>query len=120
MPVNRHCLEVRTADAAVNYHLGIGIVLAAGLDGIQRKLDPGAPLNYDMYKATKEQLAAAGDISLPTTLGDALNELEADDLAREVMGDAFHSAYLDYKRREVAEFNSVVTNWEIDRYLQQN
>ena len=120
MPVNRHCLEVRTADAAVNYHLGIGIVLAAGLDGIARKLDPGAPLNYDMYKATKEQLAAAGDISLPTTLGDALNELEADSLAREVMGEEFLNAYLDYKRREVAEFNSVVTNWEIDRYLQQN
>jgi glutamine synthetase len=73
-----------------------------------------------MYRATPEQLAAAGDISLPTTLGDALNELEADDFARDVMGDEFHGAYLDYKRREVAEFNSVVTTWEIDRYLQQN
>ncbi len=120
MPVNRHCLEVRTADASVNYHLGIGVVLAAGLDGIRRKLDPGAPLNFDMYRATTDQIAAAGDISLPVTLADALNELEADDLVRDAMGAKFHSTYLDYKRREVADFNSVVTNWEIDRYLQQN
>lgn len=119
MPVNRHCLEVRTADASVNYHLGIGLVLAAGLDGIERRLEPGAPLNIDMYKATPEQLAAAGDISLPATLADALDELERDELARKAMGEEFHATYLDYKRREVAEFNSVVTNWEIDKYLQQ-
>lgn len=119
MPVNRHCLEVRTADASVNYHLGIGLVLAAGLDGIARKLDPGAPMNIDLYKASEEQIANAGDIRLPTTLADALNALEADDWARDVMGEEFHMTYIDYKRREVAEFNSVVTNWEIDKYLQQ-
>ena len=50
LPVNRHCLEVRTADAAVNYYLGIAMVLAAGLDGIEKKLDPGEPLNVDTYK----------------------------------------------------------------------
>lgn len=119
MPVNRRCLEVRTADAAVNYHLGIGLVLAAGLDGIERKLEPGSPLNIDLYKATPEQLAAAGDISLPVTLADALDLLEADEYAAHVMGAEFHKTYLDYKRQEIAEFNSVVTDWEITKYLQQ-
>lgn len=119
MPVNRHCLEVRTADASVNYHLGIGLVLAAGLDGIARELSPGAPLNIDMYKATPEQLAQAGNITLPTTLADAVEELERDSFAQEAMGDEFHATYIEYKRREIAEFNSVVTNWEIEKYLQQ-
>lgn len=119
MPVNRHCLEVRTADAAVNYHLGIGLVLAAGLDGIERKLEPGDPLNIDLYRASSEVLEAAGDIALPTTLADALDLLEVDQFAAEVLGAEFHQTYLDYKRREIAEFNSVVTNWEIAKYLQQ-
>lgn len=119
MPVNRHCLEVRTADASVNYHLGIGLVLAAGLRGIREQIDPGLPLNIDMYKATPEQIAAAGDIRLPATLADALDELESDEFAREAMGSDFHTTYLEYKRREVAEYNAVVTDWEISKYLQQ-
>lgn len=119
MPVNRRCLEVRTADAAVNYYLGIGMVLAAGLEGIERRLDPGAPINSDMYKMTPEQLAPYGDIALPRTLDDALDQFAADPLARETFGEAFHATYLAYKRREAHEFRSVVTDYERGKYLQQ-
>ena len=119
MPVNRHCLEVRTADAAVNYYLGIGMVLAAGLEGIANKLEPGDPINSDMYQMPQSELDKLGDISLPGTLDEALDAFEVDELAQEVMGAAFHKTYLDYKRAESHEFKSVVTDWEIRAYLQQ-
>lgn len=119
MPVNRHCLEVRTADAAVNYYLGIGIVLAAGLDGIANKMEPGDPINADMYRMTERELAELGDIALPQTLDDALDQFESSDLAKEAFGPEFHATYLQYKRAESREYRSVVTDWELRTYLQR-
>ncbi len=119
MPVNRHCLEVRTADAAVNYYLGIGLVLAAGLEGIEKNLDPGKPINSDMYKLPADEIAELGDISLPKTLDDALDAFEVDGLAKSTFGDEFHATYLAYKRQEAHEFRTVVTTWETTKYLQQ-
>jgi glutamine synthetase len=69
LPMNRRCLEVRTADSAVNFYLGSALVLAAGLDGIRRELKPGDPVNTDTYKMTPADLAAAGVRRLPWTLG---------------------------------------------------
>ncbi|TYB43986.1 hypothetical protein [Actinomadura chibensis] len=119
MPVNRHCLEVRTVDASVNYHLGIGLILAAGLDGVAKKLDPGEPLNRDTYRMTTEELAGYGDLALPRSLEQALDQFEADGLAETVMGKEFHRTFLDYKRAECREYGSVVTDWETRNYLQR-
>ncbi len=119
MPVNRHCLELRTADSSVNYYLGIAMVLAAGLDGIKRSLDPGEPLNRDTYKLTEDELSTYGDISLPATLSEALDCFGDSKFAMETFGDDFHRTYLRYKRQEVREFNAVVTDWETRTYLQR-
>jgi glutamine synthetase len=121
MPVNRHCLEVRTADASVNYHLGIALVLAAGLDGINNKMDAGEPLNADTYQMSTEELAARthGKITLPRSLDEALDEFETDDLAKEVFGPAFHTTYLNYKRAECHEYQSVVTDYETRTLMQR-
>ena len=119
MPVNRHCLEVRTADASVNYHLGIALVLAAGLEGIRHKLEPGKPLNADTYKMSPEELAPWGDLSIPRTLDEAVDEFERDDLAREVFGAAFHATYVAHKRAESHEYRSVVTDYETRTLMQR-
>jgi glutamine synthetase len=119
MPVNRHCLEVRTADAAVNYHLGIAMVLAAGLDGINNKLDAGEPINRDTYKMSAADLSPYGDLSLPKTLDEALDSFETDVLAKEVFGAEFHETYLRYKRQEAHEYRSVVTDYETRTLLQR-
>ena len=119
MPVNRHCLEVRTADASVNYHLGIAMVLAAGLNGIKHRLDAGAPINQDTYKMKGSELAQYGDLSLPATLDDALDEFESDVLAKEVFGAEFHETYLKYKRQEAHEYRSVVTDYETRTLMQR-
>ncbi|WP_110208924.1 hypothetical protein [Nocardioides daejeonensis] len=119
MPVNRHCLEVRTVDASVNYHLGIGLILAAGLDGIERALDPGSPLNQDTYQLSEEQIDSLGIGLLPTSLDGALDEFEADDFAARAMGEEFHRTFLATKRAESREYGSVVTDWESRTYLQR-
>ena len=117
LPMNRRCLEVRQADSACNFYLATAMVLAAGLHGIRDGLDAGEPVEYNTYDHSDEELEARGVTRLPRTLGQALNELEADDLAREVLGEAFHTTFLGYKRAEWQEYCLDVTKWERDKYL---
>jgi glutamine synthetase len=119
LPVNRRCLEVRTADSASNVYLGAALVLAAGLEGIRERYDPGEPVNFDTYKATPEQLAAAGAERLPQTLIEAVEAFEADPLAAEAFGAPFHADYAANKRAEWDEYNMIVGEWERDLYLQR-
>ncbi len=117
LPMNRRCLEVRQADSACNFYLATAMVLAAGLEGIEQKMDPGEAVEYSTYDFTDAELKEKGVERVPRTLGQALEELEADALAREVLGDAFHTTFLKYKRKEWLEYCLDVTPWERDKYL---
>jgi len=117
LPTNRHCLELRHADSAVNFYLGSAMVLAAGLRGIRDGLKAGEPVESNTYAETEAELAARGIKRLPRTLGDAIDDFADDDLARETMGEAFHKSYTDYKRAEWEEYCLVVSDWERERYL---
>jgi glutamine synthetase len=117
LPMNRHCLEVRIADGSVNFHLGIALVLAAGLDGIERDLDPGKPINENTYNLTAKDLGKYGALGLPKTLEQAVAEFEQDELAKKVFGDKFHKTYVDTKLDEWDEYNTVVTDWEMRTYF---
>lgn len=119
VPVNRRCLEVRTVDSAVNYYLAIAMVLAAGLDGIERGLEAPPPVNVDTYKLKEEELKAINCSRLPMNLDDALDEFEADSLAKSTFGPEFHATYLAHKRAECRVFSTVVTDWETKNYLQR-
>ena len=118
LPVNRRCLEVRVADSAANLYLGTALVLAAGLDGIRRELKPGDPVNIDTYSVSDADLASAGIQRLPATLGEAIAEFEASDFARDVLGDELHATFVEVKKSEWLEYNTVVSTWERERYLQ--
>jgi glutamine synthetase len=118
LPVNRRCLEVRIADSAANLYLGTTLVLAAGLDGIRRQLKPGDPVNIDTYKVSEQDLTSAGIHRLPRTLGEAVDEFEASDFAREVLGEEVHRTYTQVKRAEWLEYNTVVSEWERTKYMQ--
>lgn len=117
LPVNRRCLEIRVADSAANLYLGTALVLAAGLDGIRRQLKPGDPVNIDTYQVSDEDLRAAGIHRLPSTLGEAITEFEASDFARQILGAELHATYVNAKKAEWLEYNTVVSAWERDRYL---
>src|SRR6185436_2848322 len=81
MPGNRYCVENRAVDMSTNPYLSAAISLAAGLDGIEQKLDPGEPLNDDLYKHSKKEIAAAGIELLPKTLLHALEGFELDPIS---------------------------------------
>ena len=112
-------VELRSADSACNPYLGIAMVAAAGLQGVEQALDPGAPHLENMYTRTEQEIDAMGVRWLPRSLGAALDAFEADPLSREVMGDRMFEAWLAHKRQEWLEYSNHVTDWEMARYLRQ-
>jgi glutamine synthetase len=116
-------IEDRTVDGSCNPYLAATAVLAAGLDGIERELDPGDPTTeLNLHDLSDEERASLGVETLPGNLLDATRELETDTVLRKALGNTGREDYVDYfvrvKRREFAEAHEQITQWEIDRYLQ--
>jgi glutamine synthetase len=115
-------IEDRTVDGSCNPYLAAAAVLAAGLDGIERGLDPGDPTTGNMYETSAEERREMGVETLPANLLDATRELERCDVLRTALGSVGDEDYVDYfircKRREWQTAHEQITKWEIDRYLQ--
>jgi len=116
VPMTTPRVELRSADIANNPYLGGAMVLAAGLEGIREGLDPGDPHLDNMYLKSPEELADLGIQTLPRTLNEAIDALEADPLAGQVMGEAMLKSYIEYKRNEWDEYHNHVSDWERKRY----
>lgn len=101
-PANRYCVENRAVDMSVNPYLAAALTLAAGLEGIEQELDPGTPVNQDIYKLTTDELDAAGIRRLPPTLLHALESFAADPLVADTFG-SYRKVYLDHKKKEWAK-----------------
>jgi glutamine synthetase len=114
-------VEDRTIDGACNPYLAATVILASGLDGIERSLDPGEPNDGNMYELDHDMIERAGIETLPANLLDATRELERDDVLRAALGRGDGEDYIDYyirvKRREWANYHEQVTPWEVERYL---
>jgi glutamine synthetase len=114
-------VENRTCDGSANPYLAAAAQLAAGLDGIDRGLDPGEPNTDNLYALPAEEVASRGIQVLPPTLLHAADALVADDVLREALGKTPDGDYVDYfakvKREEFHSWHSVVTDWETERYL---
>ncbi len=91
--------------------------LAAGLEGIREGLDPGEPNRDNLYRLTEADLVERGIGWLPRSLGEAIDALEADPLARRVFGDAMFESFISEKRAEWNEYTAYVSAWETERYL---
>lgn len=117
LPVNRKCLELRITDSAANFYLASALMLAAGLEGIRDKLEPGEPVEIDTYSISEDELSEQGIHRLPRTLGQAVDTFAASDLAKATLGAEFHDSFTKYKRSEWEEYCLVVGQWERDRYL---
>ena len=115
-------IEDRTVDGSCNPYLAATAMLSAGLDGIERRLEPGEPNAANLYEQTPEERAAQGIETLPANLLDATRELERCVVLRQALGKTRDGDYLDYyidvKRREVQAAHEQITQWELDRYLQ--
>src|SRR5581483_161209 len=94
--------------------------LAAGLDGVRRKLDPGDPFNEDVARSSAADLARHGIVRTPWSLDRALDALEADDALARVLGPELVQAFLHVKRSESAKFSAYVSDWEYRYYAEQH
>jgi len=117
VPLGGGRVELRAADISNNPYLGGAMVLAAGLEGIQEKIDPGVPHTENMYLKSEAELEQLGVSYLPRTLEEAVDAFDADDLGRKVMGDLMAKTYSDFKRAEWGEYLTHVSDWEVSRYL---
>jgi glutamine synthetase len=115
-------IEDRTVDGSCNPYLAATAMIGAGLDGIERELDPGDPNSANLYMLSDDELAAAGIELLPANLLDATRELERCQALRAALGKTADGDYVDYfvkiKRREVQAAHEQITPWELERYLQ--
>ncbi len=110
-------IECRAVDTAMNPYLAAAMMLGAGLDGIENELDPGDPINLNMYELSPAELEARGVRTLPRTLLEAVAAFAADPLSRNVMGEDLFKAYVELKEREWWSFHNAVSSWEYDAYL---
>jgi glutamine synthetase len=115
LPANRPAIENRSVDMTANMYLAAAFSLAAGLDGIERGLDPGEPVQDDTssWIGAREHQARR----LPRTLLEAIDAFEEDPLVQETFPDHFIADYTAMKREEWEEYHAEVSQWEIDRYL---
>jgi glutamine synthetase len=110
-------IEHRAMDGAANPYLAFACLLAAGLDGVARNADPG-PANMDnLYEVPLEELAKRKIGFLPTTLSEAVDALERDDVLKAALGEEYAQTYIQVKRDEWREYHEAVSPWELDRYL---
>jgi glutamine synthetase len=114
-------IEHRGVCGSANPYLSTAAILAAGMDGIERDLDPGAPVETNLFALDADTIKEMGIQQFPATLADAVAELGGDDVLRAAFGKVRDGDYVDYyarvKAAEFAEYHSVVAQWEIDRYL---
>ena len=113
--------EHRSVDGSANPYLAAVAILGSGLDGIERKLDPGEGNTANLYTTSLEEVEKRGIRSLPAHLLDACAHLREDAVLRDWFGNTGTEDYVDYfAKTKVDEFNayhSEVSQWEVDRYL---
>lgn len=112
-------IEWRLPDSSANPYLALAGVIAAGLDGIDRKLDAGDPVNLDVYEMSDAERAALGLDILPQNLGMAAAALKADTVLGEALGTAFVDEFVALKSAEWIEYSQQVSAWETARYLER-
>lgn len=114
----RRHIEFRSGDNAINPFVYLTAVLAAGMQGIREKIEPPAPVDYDIGHLSDIDAASRGVARLPTNLPAALSALEADTVIAEALGPVIFAEFLKVKRTELAAYDLHVHPWERERYLE--
>jgi glutamine synthetase len=108
--------ESRNADGAVNPYLAAALVLAAGLEGVRERIDPGAPNEDNLYELSDAERRDRGIAFLPQTLAEAVEAFAADPLVEKTLGTALRDEFIRYKSAEWQEYHLTVSAWEVERY----
>jgi glutamine synthetase len=110
-------IELKAVDGSANPYIALGGLIACGLDGIKRQLEPGLPSEHDPGKLSEAELESRQIRRLPTTMADALNELERDQLLMEALGDLMRRSYLAVRRSEEKAFAEQDIDFEIRNHF---
>jgi glutamine synthetase len=110
-------LEFRSPDPTCNPYLTFAVILAAGLDGIKRGIDPGEPVDLNVYHLTALERESMGIKTLPANLKEALDYLEADKVIREALGEHVYENIMRLGLSEWEAYNTFVHPWEVERYI---
>jgi glutamine synthetase len=109
--------EIRCPDPSCNPYLTFAALLHAGLEGIEQGYELPEPMETNLYHLTPEQRRERGIVSLPETLGEAIDELAQSDLVRKALGPHIFDRYVELKRKEWDEYRVQLSEWELERYL---
>ena len=117
-------IEFRCPDPLCNPYLVYSVTLEAGLDGIRRKIDPGDPIDVNIYHLSQNERRKLGVNTLPTSLKEALEEWNSDDICKRVIGKENAEKYAETKTQESEEYEQLapknkneVNLWELQKYL---
>ena len=110
-------IELRCPDPSCNPYLAFAVMLAAGLDGIRRKLAPPRPVEENLYHFDDQMIVKHAIGSLPGTLKEALDELGRDEVVRQALGEHVYEWFVEAKMSEWDEYRKRVSPWELERYL---
>jgi glutamine synthetase len=117
LPQSRYCIENRAADMCMNPYLSLAMTAACTVEGMTERLNPGPPLDQDLYQMTEQEIRDKQIQQLPRNLLEAIEILRADPLAKQVLGERMLNSYLRYKRDEWERYHQTVTDWEVQEYL---
>ncbi len=109
--------ELRCPDPACNPYLTFACLLHAGLEGIEQGYELPEPMETNLYHLTAEQRRERGIVSLPETLGEAIDALSQSELAKKALGPHIFDRYVELKRKEWDEYRVQLTDWEMKKYL---
>jgi glutamine synthetase len=109
--------EIRCPDPACNPYLAFAALLHAGLEGIERGYELPDEMRTNLYRLSADERRERGIISLPESLGEAVEELADSELMKRALGDHIFPRYIELKRKEWDEYRVQISRWEMDKYL---
>ena len=110
-------MELRSPDPSCNPYLALAVCLAAGLDGIEKGMEPPAEITENIFKMDAAARKAAGIDSLPGSLEEALEAMKADQLVLDALGSHVAENYIEGKEKEWDEYRTRVSSWEREKYI---
>ncbi|MCK4697334.1 MAG: glutamine synthetase, partial [Dehalococcoidia bacterium] len=110
-------MEIRSPDPACNPYLTFSVILAAGLEGIEKEYEVPEPVEENVYEMTEDERKEKGIGTLPPDLLEAIQLAEKSELVREALGDHVFQAFIINKKIEWNQYRTQVTEYELKRYL---
>jgi glutamine synthetase len=110
-------IEARHPDPSANPYLTFAVLIHAGMDGIKKKIDPGDPIEKNIYGMNKKEMNKYKIQRLPRTLHEAIEDLESDAIIQRALGSHAADAFVEIKEQEWSEFLSQVSTWDYRKYF---